>query len=831
MKRMILAAALCLASLVHAATITDVRVSGAGPVTFGQVFAAGDVKKSDVLVGSLGGVAVPLQVDTKATYADGSVRHAIISAEVPKAGTMQINTGGVPGIAGTVSSDAVIPASVSSTIGGVKYSATSSTAGKATWLQGPVVNEWQTVAPLTTAAGVAHPHLTARFAIRYYTASKKTRVDVTVENAWAYEPGPQNFTYDADVSIDGKSMYSKTALTHFHHARWRKVFWDGPVVQLNTKYLIASKAVPNYDQAPGVAESLLARLDKNNAGAFEPMALGMASGYMPTTGANEGIGLLPMWSAAYVLSQDPRARDSTLGTGNTAGSYSMHYRDRETDRPVSLLKYPYMTIVGRSTDTMNPATRKYEAFPGCGGDCATPYTHDTAHQPSLAYLPYLVTGDVYYLEELQFWAMYNAFSSNPGYRQAAKGLFQSDQVRGQAWSMRTLAQAAAFTPDADPLKADFLSILNSNVDWYRNAYVAGAEKAYANKLGIIINGYAFSYNDGNGLAPWQDDFFTSAIGYMVDLGFTQAKPLLDWKAQFPVKRMTDAGSCWIDGGVYSLVVRSKSDAPIFDNFAQAQQATRGADFMKLPCGGPEMASVVGAQVGDMGGLSNYVMGYPSNMQPALAYAVDSGIANSKRAWDLFMSRTVKPDYSLGPHFSIIPRAYSAAFVAPIVDTTPKQTWVQIAKEGETVTVPAGTTVRYGADSRWITKIASGAVTANNDTFGKDPAFNTAKVLQKLVIDTPVVTPPVVTPPVVIPTKPGKVTTPSNTKLKSLKGLTLTFFGPAEFAKAKVFTDVTASTKGVLTVTDSGLIPGTVYGVIVIDSGGQVLDIIFPVTAK
>jgi hypothetical protein len=857
---LLLAATLLAASAAAAGAITDVRFQNTGaaqtnvPVTFGQVFAVGDFSRSDVLTGTLDGAKVPLQVDVKATHADGSVRHAIISAIVPRlaagaTGTMSMATGGTMPTGSAAPAELLatgFTASTSTTIAGVKYSASADqllkAGAKATWLAGAVANEWQVSAPLTTDAGVAHPHLTARFAIRYYPAVKKARVDVTIENDWAYEPGPQNFTYDAEILVGGKSVYAKAGLTHYHHARWRKLFWwggDAPAVnvQSNVKYLISSKAVPNYDQAPGVAESLLARLDKNNAGAFEPMALGMASGYMPTTGANEGIGLLPMWSAAHVLSQDSRARDSALGTGNTAGSYSMHYRDRETDRPVSLLKYPYMTIVGRSGDTMNPATKKYEAFPGCGGDCSTPYTHDTAHQPSLAYLPYLMTGDAYYLEEMQFWAMYNAFSSNPGYREYAKGLFASDQVRGQGWSMRTLAQAAAFTPDADPLKADFASILSNNIQWYGNAYVTGADKSYANKLGIIVNGFALGYNDGNGLAPWQDDFFTSAIGYTVDLGFVQAKPLLDWKAQFPIKRMTDAGSCWIDAIVYSLSVRAKSDGPFFDTFTQAQQATRGADFMKLACGGPEMASVIGAQVGDMGGIPAGTMGYPANMQPALAYAVDSGIANGKRAWDLFQSRTIKPDYSAGPQFSIIPRDYTAAYVAPIVDTTPKQNWVQIAKEGETVIVPADTTVRYGGNGSFITKVVSGPITASNDAFGKDPAYNTAKVLQKLIVESSTVaTPPVIAPPVVIspvatPVKPGKVTTPQNSKLKSMKGLTLTFFGPAEFAKAKVFTGVISSSKGVLTVTDAALVPGTVYGVIVIDASGKVLDIMFPITAQ
>ena len=77
-----LAAALLAASA--AGAITDVRFQNTGaaqsnvPVTFGQVFAVGDLKKAHVLVGKLDGATVPLQVDVKATHADGSVRHAIM---------------------------------------------------------------------------------------------------------------------------------------------------------------------------------------------------------------------------------------------------------------------------------------------------------------------------------------------------------------------------------------------------------------------------------------------------------------------------------------------------------------------------------------------------------------------------------------------------------------------------------------------------------------------------------------------------------------------------------------------------------------------------------
>ena len=659
--------------------ITDVRLQNSTtaaqtsvPITFGQVFAVGSVKPTDIMVGRLeDNSLVTLQMDVKATHADGSVRHAIFSAIVPTIAanttrTMSLAKNGGSTTAAAVTSAQLLAAgftaSASATIGGVKYTASADqllkAGAKATWLTGAIANEWQVSAPLTSAAGVAHPHLSARFAVRYYGGVKKARVDVTIENDWAYEPSPQNFTYDAEILVGGKSVYAKTALTHLNHARWRKLYWwggDAPQVDTlpNTKYLIASRAVPNYDPAVTISESVLAGLaSRFTGGATEPMAIGVATGYMPTTGAHEDIGLLPSWAVSYVMTADKRARTATLGTADLAGSFSAHYRDRKTDRPVSLMNYPYMTILGRATDTWNPDTKLYESFPGCGGDCSSPYTHDSPHQPSFAYVPYLVTGDYYYLEEMQFWAMWNTFSSNPGYRQGNKGLFASDQVRGQAWSIRTLAQAAYLTPDADPLKKDLTYFLNSNFDWYNATYT---DNGVGNKLGLITNGYALDYNGGNGIAPWQDDFFTSAVGVAVELGFTKGVNLLAWKSKSPVGRMTTPGVCWIDAVVYSMTVRDSNSSPFYDSYVQAQTATRGADFMKLACGGAAMAAVIGAKVGDMGGISDGYMGYPSNMQPALAYAVNAGTATGSTAWSLFMSRTVKPDYSQGAQFAIVPR--------------------------------------------------------------------------------------------------------------------------------------------------------------------------------
>lgn len=56
------------------------------------------------------------------------------------------------------------------------------------------------------------------------------------------------------------------------------------------------------------------------------------------------------------------------------------------------------------------------------------------------------------------------------------------------------------------------------------------------------------------------------------------------------------------------------------------------------------------------GYAYMATGFPSNMQPALAYAATSGAVDGMKAWQKFMSRPVKPNYGAdGAQFSIVPR--------------------------------------------------------------------------------------------------------------------------------------------------------------------------------
>ena len=643
------------------------------PVTFGQVFAPGAVPRDARLGGRLAdGSAMPIQVDVKARHADGSLRHALISAILPAPGGKPVALGLVRGAAKAPPAGDTTPAaplragltaSVKTTIDGRPYTVSLDKllagAKPQAWLSGPLAQEWLVAAPLLGPGGEPHPHLAARFALRWYPTLKQARVDVAIENAWAFEPNPRNFRYDVEIEVGGKPVYSRQALEHYHHARWRKLFWWGGAPAVHVRhdpgYLIDTRAFPNYDRSLRIDDRTLSKMAADWKGPkTEPMGVGQADPGMPSTGGRPDIGLLPGWAAMYLLGMDRRAGEITFGTADLAGSWSMHYRDRRTGLPVSLIDYPYMTLLGSAADTRNPATGKSEQFPPCARPdaCRTPNKHDVSHQPNFAYLPYLLGGDHYYLEELQFWGMYDVFNSNPNYRNHVKGLLATVQVRGQAWGLRALAEAAYITPDGHPLKDDFLRILDSNLDWYNAKYPQNPE---ANKLGVIVNGFAVTYEENTALSPWMDDFFTSSVGHVAELGFAKARPLLLWKAKYPVARMIGEGSCWVTGAMYNMKVRERASAPFYRTIGEAFRASHAAELRDLPCAGNEMAAKLKIRPGEMNGFSSTPIGFPSNMQPALAYAADALGEEGQRAWRKFMARSVKPDYGTGPQFAIVPR--------------------------------------------------------------------------------------------------------------------------------------------------------------------------------
>jgi hypothetical protein len=738
------------------------------PFTFGQVFKVGALKPGAGLAAQVDGATVPLQVDYKATHSDGSVRHAIVSGILPKlaaGATAALQLVEAKAVASKALSPAAMPdGAVEIMIAGVKYSTNGSNfGGVIEWLSGPVVAEGIISADLLGPDGKPHTHLNVRAGIRAY-ASGHVRVEVVVENNKALRAGAANFTYDVAVKLAGKTVFEQKALTHYHHADWRKLFWVSQEPSIYIKpdvpYLIESQAVSNYDQSIKPSESLLDSFDKATIPSrTAPMAIGPVTAYMGMTGGRPDIGPLPGWTVAYLLSLDKRAYEAMIAAADGSGSWSVHYRDENTGYPI------------RADNEANAMLTTHSNLSKIGPlplprSAASPYAEDVAHQPSLTYVPYLLTGEYFYLEELQFWAAWNPLGTDPSNSGRGLGLLRWHQVRGQAWALRTLGHAAYATPDSHPLKAYFLKQLDNNLQFYYDAYVVGKP----NKLGAY-DGSGPNAAPINGSPTWQDDFLTWSFGYLGELGFEKAKPIFQWKAKYPVGRMTAPGYCWIKATAYSLKIRPDGSDKVFDDFADVYLANfsgdsivhegdtkthpKGIKFIDMPCATQEMAdwfnasSKFGWGPKRMDGYADSVEGYPANLQPALALTAQYGVEDADLAWQRFESRDAKPKYQNGPQWNIIPRNYKPVVIAPVPVPTPTPTpapvpvpvidgeWEKIGVEGKKLTVPAGSTVRYGvAGVGYVEKEVGGEFTANNAFFGKDPAPNKVKDVELKKVKVP-----------------------------------------------------------------------------------------------
>ncbi|ETR67919.1 MAG: hypothetical protein OMM_04873 [Candidatus Magnetoglobus multicellularis str. Araruama] len=466
------------------------------PITFAQPFVAGDISNSQTIkVMTSDQNVLPTQIDKKSLYPDGSLKHGIISFILPEAASNEIQTFTLTSArAQTIISDTSLltdilsnpfDLTVSIHENNILYQSTLKQALSQKpiqlWLNGQICKEWHVTGELKDNQNEIHPHLSPIFYLRAYENSTIVRISVVIENNYTYQPNPQNFVYDLNISTNNATLFSKTALTHYHHARLRKIFYldiSNPITdRTNTlnachiahdiKYLMQSKAVPSYD--PQFIHNLSDESIQAMISAWDSAEKLMNNGlvyYMMNSAAK---GPLPQWTAAYLLTMHPELKDITLGHGELAGSWPVHFRDKQTQLPVSIIDYPYVSTIWTVKDTYNSETKRYENPATCneGFDCACnlKFAYD-----SLAYVPYLLTGDYYFLEELQFNANYGLIVQNPGYREEHKGLIKGIYgLQGQSWGLRTLEYCAFITPDNHPLKQYFTDIIRNNIEYFNNS--------------------------------------------------------------------------------------------------------------------------------------------------------------------------------------------------------------------------------------------------------------------------------------------------------------------------------------------------------------------------
>ena len=712
--------------------VTDVSFKSTGtadqlavPFTFGQVFERGHLAPTDGLFGRLpDGEVINLQVQHRASHPDGSVRHSAISGILPFIAPgavlrMELVRARlvIDEMMGEAPADKVVVQAVHL---GVPYVAGPAVAPRVSHY-GAVMTEWRSLRRLTDASGIDHKELRAQISVRKYSTGH-IRTDVVYENCDAFVAN-LDIVFDARVidAATGDVLVDLPGTVFARGQRHRRTFWHGePAPQLhiaqNSAYFIGSLQVPSLDQRVKPAPEFLDTLARNaKTGNYGPGGFGRFNPSMPTAGGRNELALMPDSHAALLLSMDERAYAAVMADANAAGSWGIHVRDTSagplSGYPLDVMHFPHVSNLQNASDTMNKLTGVDEKLPmyPTGYRSANIGQADVAHQPAFSYVPYLLTADDYHLDELHFWNNYNSISNNPVYRHFSKGLLHRNQVRGQAWAFRTLAQCVAITPDDHPAKPGFIYSFDENVKYYLARYVdktirfdgsplpAPEKRVLADEvseLGFLNDGYATNYKAPNlpgttitpdgmdfgvGVGPWQDDFVTASWFHAYELtGDPGVLRFLQWKCRFVMERMGGAGACWIDAGVSVLRVRDLPTTPLYRDIATCYRKTLGEAVFALPCNSPERLALMNSKLTEAGrlGLSeiyNYPAvptGYAAQMQGALAAAVAIDYPGALAQWSRYESRNKKQLYQFGPQFAIVPRVPAVSDPLPEVPPTP-----------------------------------------------------------------------------------------------------------------------------------------------------------------
>lgn len=343
---------------------------------------------------------------------------------------------------------------------------------------------------------------------------------------------------------------------------------------------------------------------------YSVMGLAGVRAYMPNTGERPDIGPVTEPQAKFITTADQGALELLMSQAEAAGTMPWHIRDERQAAPFDFRAYPNATWYP-SSNAGSPYIR--------GTD--SPVTLDSAHQPALAYLPFLLTEDPYYLEELQFQATWNWGSLPAQYRPTGV------QTRMIAWNLRTLAQVARVTQSTTPSwllpHSYWAEQLTRHRKWFESNYVYSASPVrQLFHASADVNNSRAEPNapEGTWVDPWQDEFVATILGWVVYMGFSEWRPAFMWAIAGTLAR-TSQSQGWVRAFAtpYRMIVRAGKTAPFAGSWAEAWQLTK---------------TVTQKSYADANTWADDDMTYLTYTRGALVYADKMGLAEAKEplAW-------------------------------------------------------------------------------------------------------------------------------------------------------------------------------------------------------
>lgn len=360
--------------------------------------------------------------------------------------------------------------------------------------------------------------------------------------------------------------FGGTAPAHYWRSRWRWNPTPRPPTGATASALIAAGLLPNYSEAitGGFTPA-------SPVSAYAPMGLAGLTGDMRGTGERPEIGPVTEPQADWICTGRASALATMLAQAEASGTFPWHLRDETTGAPIDTFAYPKASMYGQPDAGAVPYMPMSFALDG-------KVVPDAAHEPALAYLPFLLTGDPYYLEEQQSAVNFNIVCQSVNGR--AFDVYFA--IRAHAWSLRSAAQAAKVTPDTVPAwllpRSYFVRHLNDNRDWMLANYVNNTVAPYPMFRTIEKT---FGDNDESPAAPsgtycqdYMEEFEAFILSWVVRIGFADWRPIFDWKIQNTIAR-TNGTSGWVRAisTPYRQILRASRADPWLPDWASSWALT------------------------------------------------------------------------------------------------------------------------------------------------------------------------------------------------------------------------------------------------------------------
>lgn len=443
------------------------------------------------------------------------------------------------------------------------------------------------------------------------------REEVVIENTSIASGANPGVMYDYAITIlqGDLTLHEEVVPMHYGYSRWR---WQSTKreVRENVPDLIARGLLPNY------TEALAAQCPPSQAHTYITMGLAGITGSMTGTGERPDIGPVTEYQGDYICTG--RNLETVIAQGEACGTFPNHWRDKATGAWADVINnHPKASQYNSgSPDPFWPTDWKLNPD---NGDRVATIQLDTAHMPAVSYLPWILTGDPYYLEELQAQVIFDIISQPWNGREFNIWF----AIRAHAWALRSVAQAALTTPADAPdwmlPKSYFENYMNSNRDWLLNGFVNNTASQYSV---FASTEKSFGDNDESPQAPqstysqtYMEEFELFIFAWIVRMGFEDWKPIVEWKAKNTIGR-TNGTSGWIRAisTPYRQLLKAAKADPFFGNWIDSWNLTQQrynltyTDPNTLPSGGDDIS-------------------YPSYTEGALASARSIGIADANAPHD------------------------------------------------------------------------------------------------------------------------------------------------------------------------------------------------------